>query len=449
MSATRSLAEYLAGAKASELPEWTLHEAQRTLINFLAVSIAASDARPVRSLLEWARAEGARPRATAIGAGLRTSPGNAALLNGYMAHLQDFDDTHFPTMLDPTAPVWPAVLALAEDCGAAGRAALAAFVLGAETACRVALSVHPWHYDAGWHVTGTAGVFAAAAGTGWLLGLDAVRMRYALGTAGTQAGGVREVIGSDAKAMHPARAASSGLQAATLAKSGFSSADDIFGGRRGFWAVLSPAGHSEEALLGELGARWELRNNGLKPYANGVPCHPIQDAVIQLQGAHALAPEEVRAIELRVHPLVLELMDRPEPASGFEGKFSFQHCVAAALVDGRAHIAQFADSCAADPTIRAVRAKVRATVDESFRADEAHLAITLADGRTVETHVAHATGSPENPLSDNALEAKFRMLTNDVLGPERAEALLGAVWDLDGQPSVGEVARLMVKPAAA
>ena len=266
MTATNALAEYLAGAEASGLPDWTLHAAQRTLINLLAASLAAVDTRPVHTLLDWARAEGASPRATVIGAGLRTSPVNAALLNGFIAHVQDFDDVHFPTMLHPSAPVWPAVLALGEECGASGRNVLAAYVLGAETACRVAMSVHPWHYDAGWHHTGTAGAFGAAAGAGWLMGLCAEQMRHALGTAGTQGGGVREVVGTHAKSMHPARAASNGLQGAMLARHGFTSADDILGGRRGFWAVLSPAGHSEAALLGDLGSRWELATSGLKPY---------------------------------------------------------------------------------------------------------------------------------------------------------------------------------------
>ena len=146
MSSTKTLAEYIVNAKTGELPDWTLHEAKRTLLNALAISLSASHAKPVNILMEWAKAEGAAPRATVIGRGLRTSVSNAALLNGYLTHLQDYDDTHFPTVLHPTAPVWPAVLALAEDLGTSGRDTLAAFVLGAEAACRVAMSTHSWHY---------------------------------------------------------------------------------------------------------------------------------------------------------------------------------------------------------------------------------------------------------------------------------------------------------------
>ena len=445
MSSTRSLAELITATKAGGVPDDILHEAKRTLVNILGVSLSASGAKPVLALNDWARAEGANARATVIGSGLRTSLANAALLNGFMAHLQDHDDTHFPTVIHPTAPVWPAVMAIAEERGTSGRDALVAFALGAEVACRVSMSVHPWHYDAGWHITGTAGVFGAAAGAGWLLGLSAEQMANAFGAAGTQASGVREVFGSDAKALHPAKAASNGLQAAMLAKEGFTGPDDILGGRRGFWAVLSAAGHSEEQLIGEFGERWELRMNGLKPYANGVVSHPIQDAVIKLRNEHGLTPEKVDAIRARVHPLVLELMNRPDPRRGLEGKFSFQHCAAAALVDGAGHDAEFSDAKVVDPTIVAVRAKVSAEVDDAVREDEVYVSIALAGGGTVETHIEHATGSPDNPMTDEALEAKYRTLASEVLGAKQANELLAAVWALDGAPDVRQVTKLTVR----
>ena len=139
MSATQSLAAYVANANTDDLPPSMLHEAKRTLVNILAVSLSASAASGSHALIDWARDEGAAPKASVVGSSLRTSAFNAAMVNGFLAHLQDYDDTHFPTVLHPTAPVWPAVLALAEECGTSGKDALAAFVLGAETACRVAM----------------------------------------------------------------------------------------------------------------------------------------------------------------------------------------------------------------------------------------------------------------------------------------------------------------------
>jgi len=443
MTVTQSLTDFVANTDDAELPAWSLHEAKRTLLNLLAVSLSGSQSEGANPLLHWVQGEAAAGNATVIGTGLRTSPGNAALVNGFLGHLQDYDDTHFPTVLHPTAPIWPAVLAAAETSATTGARTLAAFVLGAETACRVAMSVHPWHYDAGWHITGTAGVFGAAAGAGRVLGLDSEALTRALSTAGTLAGGVREVFGSQAKPLHAGHAAETGMRAAVWAQAGFTGADDIIGGRRGFWAVLSPNGHSEEALLGDLGGHWELRMNGLKPYANGVVSHPIQDAVIELRNRHSLEPEQVEAIEARVHPLVLELMNRAEPRRGLEGKFSFQHCAAAALVDGAGHDAQFSDAKVSDPLISSVRAKVSATVDADVAEDEVYLAITLSGGERVETHVEHATGSPDNPMSDEALKAKYVALAGEVFAPERVEQLFDAVWGLDEAPDVSEVTRLM------
>jgi 2-methylcitrate dehydratase PrpD len=443
MPATQDLAQLLVNAKTSDIPDTMLHEAKRTLVNVLAISVSASPSKPVQAMLEWAKAEGTSPKATVFASNFKASPTMAAQVNGYMAHLQDYDDTHFPTVLHPSAPVWPAVLAVAEDCGASGKDTLGAFVFGAEVACRLSLSVHPWHYDAGWHITGTAGVFGAVAGAGWLLKLDAMQMSNALGIAGTQASGVREVFGSDTKALHPAKAASNGLQAALLAKAGFTGPDDIIGGRRGFWEVLSAAGHDETQLTGGWGSRWELANNGLKPYANGVVSHPIQDAVIQLRNEYGLTPDRVTAIRARVHPLVPELMNRAEPRRALEGKFSFQHCAAAALVDGAGHDAQFTDAKVSDPVIARVRARVAATVDQALAEDEVYVAIDLTDGTTVKAHIEHATGSPKNPMSDAVLEAKYRALATEVLRNDRAEVLLTAAWGLAEAPDVTAVAKAM------
>ena len=443
MNATLSLAEFAAATETAALPEWVIHESRRTLLNLLAVSLSASKAEGARRLFDWVDAEGAASRASIIGAGRKSSPGIAALANGFLTHLQDYDDTHFPTVLHPTAPVWPAILAVAEESGASGKDTLAAFALGAEAACRVAMSVHPWHYDAGWHITGTAGVFGAAAGAGRLLGLDGAGINNALGLAGTFAAGVREVFGTHGKPLHAGHAAQQGVQCASWTHAGLTGAADIIGGRRGFWAVLSAAGHSEDALLGGLGERWELKMNGLKPYANGVVSHPLQDAVIELRNAHRLVADQVEAIEARVHPLVLELMNRPAPQRGLEGKFSFQHCAAAALVDGAGHDAQFSDAKVNDPVISRVRSTVKATVDPALREEEVYVTIVLRNGRRVETHVSHATGSPENPMSDAVLEKKFRDLAGEVLSSSAVETLLEAVWQLHEAPNLERLAKLM------
>ena len=447
MGATEVLARFAVETPSEAVPPWVIHEAKRCFINYLAVSLGALRERGAEVLLEWTRREGGAPKATVIGTGERTSAAMAALANGYLAHLLDYDDTHLPTILHPSAPVWPAAQAVAEEHGLNGRDALAAFAIGVEVASRLSLSVHPWHYDAGWHITGTAGVFGAAAAAGRLLNLTVPQMVQAFGVAGTQSAGVREVMGSMTKAIHAGKAASNGIQSAALAKMGFTSAEAILEGRRGFWAVLSPDGHDEEALSRDLGSRWEIRNNGLKPYANGVVAHPLQDAAIALRNEEGVRPEQVASIHARVHPLVMELMDRPSPRDGFDGKFSFQYCIAAGLVDGAGYPTQFTGERFRDPAIAALLKKVSGTADPTVAEDESYLTVTLADGRAVERHVPHATGSPANPMTDQALETKFRTLASAVLASGQAERLLQAAWGLDQAGSLDEVTTLMVQPA--
>ena len=434
---TRTLASFV--VETDDPPEWVMHEAKRTLVNLLAISVSASVHPSSARLLVWARAEGAARQARIIASDLETSPSLAALVNGFLAHLQDYDDTHYPTVLHPSAPVWPAALAAAEETRANGRDALVAFALGCEAACRIAMSVHPWHYDQGWHITGTVGVLGAAVAAGRLYGLDADQLTHALGFAGTQAGGVREVFGSDGKALHAGRAASNGVQSAEFARAGMTANPEILAGRRGFWAVLSPNGHNEDELLGGLGERWELQRNGLKPYANGVVSHPIQDGVIALRNEHGLTADQVTGISLRVCHLVPELMNRAAPTTGLEAKFSFQHCAAAALVDGAGHDAQFDLDRVLDPTIAELRSKVAFEIDPAIPEHEAYVTIELKDGRTVSTHVEHASGSPENPLTDEQLTEKFHALVEPVLGAERAQTLFDAAWSLDEAPDVTDL----------
>jgi 2-methylcitrate dehydratase PrpD len=377
--------------------------------------------------------------ATVLGTGGRTTAFNAALGNGYLGHLQDYDDTHLPSILHPSSVVWPAVLAASETKTRTGLEALTAFILGAEAACRVAMSVHPWHYAAGWHITGTVGAVGAAAGSARSLGLPTEATLEALGLSLTSTGGIREGFGSMAKALNAARAASSGLQAAELAAEGFTAAPDVLGGRRGFWAVLSPGGHRESALLDGLGVRWELGQNGLKPFANGVVAHPLEDAMIRLRRDFALRPDDVTSIHARVHPLVLELMDRPRPVTGLEAKFSFQHCAAVALIHGSAHDAQFDDAVVTDPVVTALRDKVTAKPDSSISEDGVVVHVERVHGPALEIEIEHAVGSAGNPLSDDALEDKYRALVEPRLGSAQATSLLERCWHLETAKDVSGV----------
>lgn len=430
MGATEELARFIIETSAEQVPHSIFHEGKRCFINYLAVALYAARDPSLDILLDVFRAEGGRRHASVVGAGTRTTLQNAALANGYLGHLEDYDDTHFPTVIHPSSPTLPAALAIGEYLAASGRDVLVAAILGMEVCCRVGLAIHPAHYDAGWHITGTCGVFGSVASAGRLLGLDTPHMVHALGIAGTQASGVREVFGSMTKPFHPGRAAQSGVLAALLAQRGFTSTTAILEGRRGFAAVLSSRHDLAKATAG-LGRDWELRTNALKPYACGVVNHPLIDAMIALRSREGVTPEAVASITARVHPLVLELVNRQHPRVGLEGKFSFHHSMAVALVDGAAFPAQYTDARVVDPRITAVRERISATADPSLAQDATQIALVLKDGRSYTEAVTHATGAPENPMTDAQLEAKFRALAGDVLPGRRANRLLALLWDMD------------------
>jgi 2-methylcitrate dehydratase PrpD len=441
MGTTEVIARYVVETTTDQIPDSMMHEGKRCLINLLAVALYASRDPSLDILFDVFQAEGAGRHASVVGSGLRTSLQNAALANGYLGHLEDYDDTHFPTVIHPSAPTLPAALALGEQLGSSGRDVLAASVLGMEVCCRIGMAVHPYHYDEGWHITGTCGVFGSVIAAGRLAGLDASQMTHALGIAGTQAAGVREVFGSMTKPFHPGRSAQSGVLAALLARRGFTSATTIIEGRRGFAQVMSGERHLERAT-DALGEHWELARNGLKPYACGVVNHPLIDAMIALRSQPGVTPQAVESVNARVHPLVLELVDRPNPQTGLEGKFSYQHSMAVGLVDGAAFPAQYTDPRVKDPQVIAVRDRIRATVDESLGEDAAEVTLNLKDGGTFTQKVEHATGAPENPMTDEQLEDKFRALVGDVLPRARVNRLLAALWDLDQAQDVSEVVRL-------
>lgn len=436
------LAEFITSVELGSVEPTVQHEAKRTLVNLLAVSLSASQHNTASSLFNLIAEEGGNPRASIISQKSKVSIYQAAFANGYLAHLQDFDDTHFPTVLHPSAPVWPAVIAVGQALNSPGAAVLEAGIIGLEIACRAAMSVHPWHYDMGWHITGTAGVFGAAAGAAKLLGLSETETIQALGLAGTQSAGIRETFGTTGKPMHAGHAAASGANSALLIKKGFSGPTTIFTGRRGWWAVYSPDGHDSQKLTVRLGEDWELLNNGLKPYANGVVSHPIQDAIIKLREENQLSPKHIKSIDLRVNPLVFELMDRPTPTTGLDGKFSFQHCAAVALVDGAGTDAQFTDERVLDEEIANIRNLVTASINIEYEEDQAEATITTKEGSIHTVEVKHATGSPSNPLSDIDLEQKYQRLTEGLVGSSRSQKLYTSVMALDAISDINEVMEL-------
>jgi len=446
MEVTRTLARFIVGHRYADIPEAVRHEAARSFLNWMGCAVGGSRHETVERALSALAEFSGPPEATVLGRGERLDIMQAALMNGITSHTFDFDDTHLKTVIHPSGPVASAILALAERQPVTGADFLHAFILGVEAECRIGNSVYPEHYDVGWHITGTAGVFGAAAAAGRLLGLTEQQMTWALGIAATQSCGLREMFGTMCKPFHPGNAAKNGLLAALLAQQNFTSSNQGIEAKRGFGNVLS-TGFRPGKITDRLGETWEIALNTYKPFACGIVIHPAIDGCVQLRNEHRLQAEDIDSITLKTHPLVLELTGKKAPQVGLEGKFSVYHSCAVALIYGAAGEAQYSDACVRDPNVVAVRDRVQATADGTVHEDQVRIAIRMKDGRILEKFVEHAIGSLDRPMSDADLEAKFRGLVEGILSPDETGRLLKLCWDVSTLKDAAEVARASV-PAA-
>ena len=240
--------------------------------------------------------------------------------------------------------------------------------------------------------------------------------------------------GTMCKSFHAGKAAANGVLAALLAERGFDSSQEIIEGKKGFARIYSDVAEPEQLTAG-LGQGWLIESNGHKPYACGVVLHPLIDAVIAIRARAPIDPDAVSEIGLRVHPLVLSITGVVEPSTGLQSKFSTLHSAAVALIDGAAGVAQYSDDRASNPQVAALRRKVKPIADETLRKDEAYAAITVGDRRH-EVHIAHASGTADNPMSDAAIEAKFLANATPVIGAANARRVSQVVGSLETLPDV-------------
>jgi len=376
-----------------------------------AVSGAASPA--ATALLPTARATGHGDCTAVTGGQKGLSAAAAAFFNGGLGNVLEMDDIHRTSILHPGSVVIPAALAAAQSTGATPEQFLNAIVRGYEAVIRIGMSVGPSHY-ALWHNTSTCGPFGAAAAVAGLLGLSDEATVWALGNAGTQSSGMwrcrHEPVMS--KQLHTARAAQSGLLAADLAARGFSGAAFILEGDQGFYETMAPDAMPSVVLAGPEGD-WKIWDTSFKPWPACRHTHPAIDAALALKESGVRA-DDIRALTVQTYGDAAKFCDRTTPTTELQAKFSLQHSVAVTLLDGPPNL----DAFRADALTRSDIAKLRETASVSVepRYDEAYpyhygsgLVATLRDGETT-FHTPDALGDPNNPVANDRLIEKVRML---------------------------------------
>ncbi|WP_433214029.1 MmgE/PrpD family protein [Microtetraspora malaysiensis] len=448
-----ALAEFAAASRTG-LPDHVVADVKGRVLDTFGNCLAAQEltgpAEPHEAVLRLAERWRGAGESSVIGRGLSLPAPSAALVNGTLAHALDFDDTHLPSVLHPSASVVPATLAVAEAAGASGAELCRAVAVGDEITNRLGMASYipelrnSVFFEKGWHATSICGTVGAAAGSALLMGLSADGIAHAMGIAASMGAGVIEAnrTGGTVKRVHCGWAAHAGVVAAAMAAEGVTGPPTIFEGRFGFFEAFLDGRYDKNMISDGLGERWELLRTVYKPYPSNHFTHPGIDAALALR-AQGLRPEDVEEIELGVAAAPLRTIGEPyeekvRPRTPYHAKFSGPYTVASALIGGGGlglHLDDFTESAFRDERRLALAAKVRVVADEECteefpRAFSAVLRVRTVEGSTLEYRVRSSRGGPEHPLTFEELRTKYALNACRVLSAEAAEALAAEVRGL-------------------
>ena len=453
MTIATTLAGRIAAVSFDALPPDAIHWAKVAVLDTVGCILAGAHEPCATIIGRQATIGTTGGQCLVFGHDRRVGPLEAAVINGTAAHALDYDDCSDTLGGHPSAPILPALFALAETLGSNGRDFLAAYVAGWEAETRIARGINFHHYEKGWHPTATIGVFGAAAACARLMGLAPDRIATALALAATFSSGIKANFGTMTKPLHVGHAARNGLLAALLAGDDFTARADVFEHKQGFLNVFNGEGNYDaDRILDGWGDPWDIVSPGLaiKQYPCCGSTHPAIDAMLMLVREHDLRPGQVTRIESQTHKRRLAHTNRPDPQSELDAKFSVQYCLARALVSGRVGIEHFEGDAYREPAIRALLPRIEATPQAAVDVDlslhfGADLRVTLADGSVLTRHVPRPLGrGPEVPLPAELLEVKFLNCAGRALPAKRSQALLASLRGIEGINSIGGLIGAMV-----
>lgn len=457
------LARFAAESTYDSLPPAVISSVRERVLDILGICAAATELETSRAAMAWVSAQGGVAHATAIGLRERVPAAQAAFVNGVLAHSLDYDDTHLPSVLHPSASVIPAALAAAQACGADGRATIAAIAVGIEVCVRIGMagydheSGNSTFFEHGQHATSICGALGSAVAAGMLLGLDEEGLTNVLGVSASMASGIIESnrTGGTVKRMHCGWAAHSGVSAAQLVALGFSGPPTALEGRFGFFQAWLHGTFNPDEITGGLGTQWSVPGIFFKPYPANHFTHAAIDAALALR-AGGLDLDRIESITVGVAGPTVRTIGEPidvkrAPDTGYMAQFSAPFVIAAALLGGSGlglGLDDFTDEKAHDPRHRALMAKVDVVAD--LECDEifphqfpAVLRVRMTDGRQLVEKVLANRGGPGHPLSYDELGTKFADNAGRVLDAEAVRDIRNGVADMERLADVGELLKPM------
>jgi len=452
MGATQILAEYVKKTSFAELPGEAVQKTKGIILDTLGCGIAGYSLAPqeFRWIFDLVQELGGTPESTVYVEGLKTSAPQAALVNGTLIHTIDFDDTHLGSISHLGASVIPATLALGERIGADGPALITATVLAYEVAGRVGKCIMPSHYQY-WHPTGTLGTMGAAVAASKLLGLDTDQAEQAISLAADVAAGLRYCIdfGDFSKSLHPGLAAWKGVMAARIAQKGAHLPKGLLEYKSGFCQAYSDAPNIP-SLTENLGTSYEILTNSLKAFPTILCSHAPLQGVMKIASENKLRLEEVEAIHFRVTPTAPGQGMNYSPETPLAARLSIPYCVSIALAEGQISMDQFQEEKLKDPKIREFMKKITLEPDPKFSEEypgtlAAQVEIQTKDGRRFEDESIYPKGHPQNPMTEEEIEEKFRRLANLTLDRGQTEQIIEKVRGMERLKNTKDLVAVLVK----
>ena len=453
-SITHTMARFALGLQYEDIPADAVREAKRFLLDSVGCALAAVLLEDMRAAHRYIVGLGGTPEATVIGSGHRTNTANAALMNALLVRALDYNDIYWEQ--DPSHPsdIIPAALAAGEREHRDGREVLVGILIAYELEMRWCLAATPGIREVGWHhasLTQFVSPFVAAR----MLGLSEDQAVAAAGISGSSHFTLGCVVAghlTNMKNTADPMATEAGVRAALLAREGYTGPVEVIEGKEGLYQVLSNVEWSTDALLDGLGEKFLITQCSYKAFPTEALTHQPITAVLNICRAHSITAEEVAEVHVRTTTRGADILSDPskyQPTTKETADHSLPYCIAAAIADGNVLPSSFEEEKLRDPRIWALLPKIKvvadAEIDGLFPAvKRAIVRITTTDGKVYEEQVDHAKGSPENPMSDDEIVAKFRANAAGVLTPEQQDQVIEATWGLEDFADIGEYMQLLI-----
>jgi len=452
MTLAQELARRINALSYDTLPPEAVQAAKVGILDLVGVTLAGASEDTTRIPAQVLLRGASGGSSLVFGGTSRASALDAALINGTAAHALDFDDMTNNLGGHPSAPILPALIALADETGATGRDFIAAFVAGFETECKIGMGVHLYHYTHGWHPTATLGTFGSAAACAKLLKLPEDRIATALAIAASLASGIKANFGTMVKPLHVGHCSRNGLFAALLARDGFTANHGAFEHKQGFFNVFNGAGNYDAAkILPGWANPFDIVNPGIavKQYPCCGSTHSALDAALKLAREERPAADDIERIDVWTHTRRLEHTNRPDPKSDLDAKFSVQYCMARAFLDRTIAIEHFEHEAYRQPAIQKLLPHVHAApyTTAQFPAENhygAEVRVALRGGKVLSGKVSQPFGrTSENPLPASLLKEKFDNCACRALPAERVGPLYSAIQGFENLKEARELTAII------